>query len=176
MMTRLALPDADADELRAALRVDPQDLPTRLGLAELLFRRCQSGHGHDAHPDLGSLTRPIAEMTSAFNNVVRLLEVIRHYRVALQTAPRDATIHVRLAAALKLHGQFDEANHHFRIAVSLDEQNLQARAGLAELLFAIGEVEEAIHHLKCVLRLEPRLDRIHSTVLHASHYREMCTP
>jgi protein O-GlcNAc transferase len=174
---------AAIEEFRTALRLDPRDVSARIQLADLLLDQCQPRQAGqillEAQAQAASAIEqntPAAGVASAFKDIVRLVDAVRHYRAALDLSPRQASIHSGLARALRMQGQVDAAIEHLGIAIDLDARSETARAGMADVLLTVGRVEESIEHLRNLVAMRPDLDNLHSSLLLALHYRELCTP
>jgi protein O-GlcNAc transferase len=168
---------------KAAVRIDPHYAPAHAHLADVLVRQCEPRQAGqvlvqaqlERRPSLVP-TEASAEVASAFKDVVRLVEAIKHYRTALELTPDDAVIRTSLAGALRMQGHLDEAIEQFQLAITAGGGSDFARAGLADVLLTVGRVEESIEHLQHLVDTRPDLETLHSTLLLALHYGELCTP
>jgi tetratricopeptide (TPR) repeat protein len=125
-----AMHDADGAirELRAAIRLDPNDA--------------------DAHNDLGV-------MLSMFKDDVN--GAIAEYRTAIRLNPNYVAAHVNLGKALLDKGDVDGAIAEYRAAIRLDPNtnSVDAHGSLGFALLLKGDRDGAITELRTAIRLDP---------------------
>lgn len=112
--------------LRKALDINPQHLPSRMELADVLFEQGSSQ------------------------------EAKEHLLKVLDMEPGHALAHFRLATLLREEGRLKEAAEHFRQTMLAQPDFFQAHAGLGMLLLEAGKFEEALERFSEAVRLEPR--------------------
>jgi tetratricopeptide (TPR) repeat protein len=119
--------EAEAEShLRASFRLNPDEVPTLLNLAQLVERR------------------------GDFEDSASLL------RAALRADPRNAAALLNLAKADVRAGRFDDAAAHYREALRVGSPgDALAHNGLGAVLMQRGEAVEAIAHFREALRLDP---------------------
>ncbi len=85
-------------------------------------------------------------------------EAIARYRIALQFAPRNSTIHFAIAKAYRLSGRSDSAVFHSELGVRIDSTNADAVEMLAELLRERGYPAASAAQYEALVRLD--VDRL----------------
>jgi Tfp pilus assembly protein PilF len=126
----LALKEKRNDEARkaftAALKADPQQIESMLGLAELGF----------------------AERNDT--------EVLKWLQQAERTAPQRGEVHAVLGRFYMARKQPERAEAALRKAVQLDAKSVTSRLGLADVLLARGASKEAVPLLQEAIKLDPK--------------------
>ncbi len=76
---------------------------------------------------------------------------IEDYRVALESLPEDREARVKLAQALLLANQFDEARQEFETCLAADPGDPEALLGLAQCERRLGADDEVRRHVQAAL-------------------------
>lgn len=85
----------------------------------------------------------------------------RHYRLALEIAPRNALVLQTLGGLLRQRGDLDGAEAVFERAVAFHPNSGRARFDLGSLCLERGDLACALENLEAAARLEPGIMRTH---------------
>ncbi len=118
------------ESLKAALKIDPKNVPIREELARTLL-----------------MNRAVSQARGELQEI-------------LQLAPAHPTANVLMARVLLGEGRVDTAADHLRTVLRSNPSHLEANVLLARDLQTRGRREEAVRHLEAALRVNPRLDDV----------------
>ncbi len=90
-----------------------------------------------------------------YSKMGRLDEAVAQYERALKAEPKNARVHVNLAAVLKNQGRFDDAISHCKIALDIDPKDAMAHNNLGASLEAQGKLFAAMSHYEQAVELRP---------------------
>jgi tetratricopeptide (TPR) repeat protein len=85
------------------------------------------------------------------------------FRLVLTLTP-TAEAHDRLANALRLGGEYVDAQQHLQLALQLKPELASAHANLGAVMHATGAVREAIAHYRRSLELDPKYVFAHTSL------------
>ncbi len=142
---------------RKAIEVNPGYAPAHIELAKALRRTGDvAGSQYEAQRALAINPGSAAAraLLSATDGGPRL-ETIADCRLALETSPNDASIHVRLGELLDEKGDSASAMAAYRQAIDIDPRNVRARTLLGFDLAASGHLPEAIEQYHQALAIDP---------------------
>jgi tetratricopeptide (TPR) repeat protein len=128
LYTRLGDAQAAADELRAALLLEPESA----GLRQDLARACMAGGDYSA-----------------------AISAWRELAASTRDEEKRQRFRQRLASCLLAAGQYAEAARTYRTMVSVRSDDVEAQAGLALATLADGRPAEALQAARRALRLDP---------------------
>lgn len=147
--------------LKRLVKFDPEDLETRLQLAELLEKR---GKLEEAAEQYEALVKrmhekdrlPIHErLGHLYTKRGQLKGAISNYLAAAKMNKEDANIYYNLSHLYEKAGQKKKAEEYLEKAVSLRSEDLEGRMRLARSLMAKGRPGEAERYLIEVLKENP---------------------
>jgi len=101
-------------------------------------------------------TEPIVELGRMAQQARQFDHAEQWFREALAVNPRNAFIHVELAALYLGLSRGEEAETHFREAVTLEPRNARAYLGLATSLRGLQRFEDSVKALRAGLQVLPR--------------------
>ncbi len=150
------------ESYRTAIRVEPEFVPVRINLAELLlsqnrpqeaekeFREAVDAAMFDNYEGLArdALARFLIRMK-------RYDEGVEELRLATELLPEHAQTQYFYGVALNSLGRFDEAVPYLERAVALDPYNLEYLTGLAAIFRDAGQMDKARKYAEGALRLQP---------------------
>jgi tetratricopeptide (TPR) repeat protein len=147
------------EELRAALRVSPDDREAHGLLARLLD---QQGHGEQAaihRAKFGQLRREEAEryfrLATALKSKGDAARATVLFGEAVRTDPKHTRARYEFASMLASQGRNREARHHARVAVTLDPNDPAMRCLLGDTLLRQGKIQAALRRYREALLLDP---------------------
>jgi len=85
----------------------------------------------------------------------RLEDAMRHYRSAVEAAPRHAAAHLNLGAALEALGRATDASQAYEAALALDPSDAYANFNLGRLHYTQGDLPRAVELLGKALQRKP---------------------
>lgn len=151
--------DEAADELAAALRLDPNDGEAHGNLGIVLASLGRRDAAREHLERALALTPGSAQAHSNLGNLLasdgRLDEAATHYREAIRIDPDYADALNNLANVLAQQGKLDEAIARYEAALAADPGYLAAHYNFATVLTRVGRNPEAIAHYRAVLALDP---------------------
>ncbi len=156
------------EQLREALKLNPDYPEARLLLAESLFRM---GRLEEAAMHYTSYLKIESASDSAdyvHNQLGLILRKLGYhgpsadqFRQAVNLAPENGLYHFNLAVTLSGLGERADAIQHYGLALEIQPQNHMARLNLAERLFAWGEREMAAYQYNEIVRRLPNTAEEH---------------
>jgi len=156
---------------RLAKKVEPEFIPTRINLAEMLnsqnrpaeaeqeFREAIGAAMVDEHVGLArdALARFLIRMK-------RYDEGVEELKLATELMPNHAQTQYFYGVALNSLGRFDEAVPYLEKAVALDPYNLEYLTGLAAIFRDAGKTERALKYAEDALMLQPQNPQLQQLV------------
>jgi tetratricopeptide (TPR) repeat protein len=154
-------PAAAADEMRAALRLAPEDVPLQMATAAA---ELQAGRLDDALAHLRA-GRNTAVGQALLGDIQekrgRYVEAVKAYQAAIALAPDQEQYRVGLALELVQHYTFEPAIAVLKQAAPLFPKSARIRTLLGVAQYAAGRYEEAEDALTDALQLDPGLEPVY---------------
>jgi len=148
-----------AAHFNEALRVDPNNVPTRLNLIACLQR---AGRPDAALDELKVLAQQQPERSEWAGRMAELLLKNRRFaeaelsaRIALMASPRDEGCAVTLGLAMLMQEKLAEARRQFETVLERNAKCVPAHMNLAVILARQGEIAAASEHLQEVIKIDP---------------------
>jgi len=165
----MALFHADLGELdeaqaayRTAKRVEPEFVPARINLAEMLFEQNRPEEAEKEFRDAVEAAMTENDEGLARDALARFLIRLKRYdegveqlRLATELMPEDASTHYFYGVALNSLGNFEQALPYLRKAHSLDPNNVEYLVGLATICRDAGRTDLARGYAEDALALRP---------------------
>ena len=174
----LALFHTDLGELekaeaayRKAIAVEPEFVPTRVNLAELLFSQNRPKESEQVLLDAVDAAILPENKGLARDALARFLIRMKRYdegveelRLATKLMPRHAETQYFYGVALNSLGRFEEALPFLKKAIELDSYNVEYLTGIAAILRDAGRNAEALRFAAEALKLQPENPQLQNLV------------
>jgi tetratricopeptide (TPR) repeat protein len=174
----LALFHTDLGELekaeaayRKAIAVEPEFVPTRVNLAELLFSQNRPKEAEQVLLDAVDAAILPENKGLARDALARFLIRMKRYdegveelRLATKLMPRHAETQYFYGVALNSLGRFEEALPFLKKAIELDSYNVEYLTGIAAILRDAGRNAEALRFAAEALKLQPENPQLQNLV------------
>lgn len=174
----LALFHTDLGELdkaeaayRKATQVEPEFVPARVNLAELLFSQNRPKEAEQVFRDAVEAAMLPENEGLARDALARFLIRMKRYdegveelRLATELMPRHAESQYFYGVALNSLGRFEEALPYLEKAIELDSYNLEYLTGIAAILRDAGRNAEALRYATEALQLQPENPQLQNLV------------
>ncbi|MEX2579079.1 MAG: tetratricopeptide repeat protein [Verrucomicrobiales bacterium] len=162
--------DAEA-AYRLATKVEPESVPARVNLAELLL---EGNRPEEAEKEFrAAVESAMAENEEglARDALARFLIRMKRYdegveelKLATELMPNHARTQYFYGVALNSLGQFEEAIPYLEKAHALDPYNLEYLTGLAAIFRDGGLTERSLEYARAALRLQPENPQLQQLV------------
>lgn len=147
---------------RAAARVEPEFVPARINLAELLYGQNRPKAAEDAFRDAVEAAMMKENEGIARDALARFLIRMKRYdegveelRQATELLPNHAQTHYFYGVALNSLGRFEESLPYLQRAQSLDPYNTEYLVGLATICRDGDRIDLARKYAREALALQP---------------------
>jgi tetratricopeptide (TPR) repeat protein len=147
---------------RMAAKVEPEFVPSRINLAELLYNANRPGEAEQAFREAVESAMMPENEGLARDALARFLirmkrydEGIEELRLATELMPRHAQTHYFYGVALNSLDRFEEALPYLEKARSLDPYNVEYLVGLATICRNAGKLELARGYAKEAVAIQP---------------------
>jgi tetratricopeptide (TPR) repeat protein len=153
--------DGKISVLKRLINLDPEDLETRLQLAELLEKKGKLGGAAEEYEALVKRMHekdrlPVYERLGYLHTETgQLKKAISNYLAAANMDKEDANIYYNLSYLYEKTGQKKEAEKYLKKGVALRTEDLEGRIKLAKSLMGKGRRGEAERYLSEVLEEKP---------------------
>lgn len=163
---------ASAEEsYRMAIKVEPEFVPVRLNLGELLLSQNRPQEAERVFREAVEAAMFVYHEGLARDALARYLIRMKRYdegveelRLATELMPEHAQTHYFYGVALNSLGRFDEAIPYLEKAASLDPNNLEYLTGLAAIFRDAGQMDRARKYAEEALRLQPQNPQLQQLV------------
>ena len=174
----LALFHTDLGELdkaeaayRKAIAVEPEFVPTRVNLAELLFSQNRPKEAEQVFRDAVEAAMLPENKGLARDALARFLIRMKRYdegveelRLATELMPRHAETQYFYGVALNSLGRVEEALPYLKKAIELDSYNVEYLTGIAAILRDAGRNSEALRYATEALKIQPENPQLQNLV------------
>jgi tetratricopeptide (TPR) repeat protein len=175
-----------ATAFKAALKLDPDHLPTQLRLADALLAASQLGESRQFYELVVKRNANVAQTHYGLGRIAtaggNLTEAVGRYRKAIELFPEYGAAHYALGLALRDQGQTKEAQEYLArsqqlklsqptledpLIISIAEMNAGASAHLKRgaLLESSGKIAESITEHEQALEINPWLVQAHINLI-----------
>lgn len=156
---------------RKATKVEPEFVPARVNLAELLFSQNRPKEAEQVFRDAVEAAMLPENEGLARDALARFLIRMKRYdegveelRLATELMPRHAESQYFYGVALNSLGRFEEALPYLEKAIELDSYNLEYLTGIAAILRDAGRNAEALRYATEALQLQPENPQLQNLV------------
>ncbi len=154
-----------------AKKAEPEFIPTRISLAELLFEQNRPNEAENEFREaVGAAAMP-SEEGLAHDALARFLIRMKRYdegitelKRATELLPRHAQTQYFYGVALNSMNRFEEALPFLEKAHELDRFNIEYLTGLATICRDARKMEKALHYAKDALKLQPESPQLQQLV------------
>lgn len=147
---------------QTAKRVEPEFVPVRINLAEMLYSENRPKEAEKEFRDAVDAAMMDPEQGLARDALARFLIRMKRYdegveelRLATELMPEHAQTHYFYGVALNSLGRGSEAIPYLERAIELDPYNIEYLTGTAAILRDGGNVERAKKHARDALKIQP---------------------
>ena len=147
--------------LRKLIKLDPEDLSSRLQLAEMLEK---SGKNKSAIKEYEELAKRVdkKERLSIYKSLGYLYsktgknkKAISYYLKAAKSDQKDANLYYNISYLYEKTKQNDKSIRYLEKAVGLNKKDMDSRLVLADKFFRKGELKKADKYVSAVLKKQP---------------------
>jgi tetratricopeptide (TPR) repeat protein len=156
---------------RAAAKVEPEFVPARVNLAELLYDQNKPKEAEEVFREAVEAAMLPENEGLARDALARFLirmkrydEGIEELRQATELMPRHAQTHYFYGVALNSTGRFEEALPYLEKAHELDRYNVEYLTGLSAILRDAGNTEKALFYAREALKVQPENPQLQQLV------------
>ncbi len=147
--------------LKKLIKLDPEDLGSRLQLAELLEK---SGKNKSAIREYEELAKRVDKkdrlpiyksLGYLYSKRGKNQKAISYYLKAAKSDKKDANLYYNISYLYEKTKQNDKAIRYLEKAVSLNKKDMDSRLVLADKFFRKGELKKAEKYVSAVLKKKP---------------------
>ncbi len=156
---------------RQAKKVEPEFIPTRINLAELLFEQNRPNEAEKEFREAVVAASMPGEKGLAHDALARFLIRMKRYdeglielKRATELLPNHAQTQYFYGVALNSMQRFDEALPYLEKAHQLDRFNVEYLSGLATICRDAGKMAVALRYAKEALKLQPESPQLRQLV------------
>ncbi len=147
---------------RDAVRVEPEFVPARINLAELVYQQNKPKEAEEIFRSAVENAMLPENEGLARDSLARFLIRMKRYdegvvelKKATELMPNHAQTHYFYGVAMNSLGRFEESIPYLERACSLDPNNTEYLIGLATILRDGGRVQDALRYAKQALQIQP---------------------
>lgn len=156
---------------RMAKKVEPEFVPTRINLAEMLLSQNRPAEAEKEFREAVDAAMIDGEEGLARDALARFLIRMKRYdegveelKLATELMPEHAQTQYFYGVALNSLGRFDEAVPYLEKAAALDPYNLEYLTGLAAIFRDAGQMDKARKYAEDALKLQPQNPQLQQLV------------